>query len=181
MKKVLFLVLLLLAGIPVFAQNSQKPKLSPEHFRIRTELERDKTITPINCGLFTEVDLKRKNAQTEVKAQKENSRVKLLLYQASKAKDQTVKAKYTCTSVEKTPVNTYLLVDKGSVRYIEDLTRDSSGGLRVNRLTCINLLIGYLAKNTEGTSYEFKPFEDENYYDKIIVLQCKTADRTFIF
>ena len=181
MKIAFFSFLLLLLSFPVSAQDSQKPKLSPEHFRIRTELERDKTITPINCGLFTEVDLKRKNAQTEVKAQKENSRVKLLLYQASKAKDQTVKAKYTCTSVEKTPVNTYLLVDKGIVRYIEDLTRDSSGGLRVNRLTCINLLVGYLAKNAEGTSYEFKPFEDENYGERIIVLQCKTADRTFIF
>lgn len=181
MKKLLFLGLLLLAGIPVFAQKSETPKLSPEHFRIRTELERDKSIVPITCGLFTEIDLKRPNAQNSVKAQKENSRIKLLLYQASKTKDQTVKAKYTCTSIENTPVNTYLLVDKGSVRYIEDLTRDSSGGLRVNRLTCINLLIGYLAKNAEGTSYEFKPFEDENYGDKIIVLQCKTADRTFIF
>lgn len=181
MKTVLLLVLLLLAGIPVLAQDSQKPKLSPEHFRIRTELERDKTITPIACGLLTEIDAKIPNAQKSVKAQKENSRVKLLLYQASKTKDKTVKAKYTCTSVENTPVNTYLLVDKGSVRYIEDLTRDSSGGLRVNRLTCVNLLIGYLVKNTEGTSYEFKPFEDENYGERIIVLQCKTADRTFIF
>lgn len=181
MKKVLFLGILLLAGIPVFAQNIQKPKLSLEDFRIRTELERDKTITPINCGLYTEIDRKRPKAQTEVKAQKENSRVKLLLYQASKTKDQTVKAKYTCASVENTPVNTYLLIDKGSVRYIEDLTRDSSGGLRVNQLTCKNLLIGYLAKNAEGTSYEFKPFEDENYGERIIVLQCKTTDRTFIF
>src|SRR5215203_528114 len=150
MKTVLLSVLLLLAGIPVFAQNAQKPTLSPEHLRIRTELERDKTITPINCGLYTEVDLKRRNAQTEIKAQKENSRVKLLLYQASKAKDQTVKAKYTCTSVDKTPASTYLLIDKGSVRYIEDLTRDSSGGLRVNQLTCVNLLIGHLVKNVGG-------------------------------
>ncbi len=180
MKTALFSFLLLLAGIPVFAQNTQKPTLSLEHLRIRTELERDKTITPISCGLYTEVDSKRPTAQTEIKAQKENSRVKLLLYQASKTKDQTVKAKYTCTSVDKTPVSTYLLVDKGRVRYIEDLTRDSSGGLRVNQLTCVNLLIGYLAKTAEG-SYEFKPFEDENYDDKIIVLQCKTADRTFIF
>ena len=180
MKTALFSFLLLLAVVPLFAQNTQKPKLSPEHLRIRTELERDKTITPINCGLFTEVDLKRPKAQAEVKAQKENSRVKLLLYQASKTKDQTVKAKYTCTSVDKTPASTYLLVDKGIVRYIEDLTRDSSGGLRVNQLTCVNLLIGHLVKNAEG-SYEFKPFEDENYGDRIIVLQCKTADKTFIF
>lgn len=181
MKKLIFLGLLLFAGIPVFAQDSKTPKLSPEHFRIRTELERDKTIMPITCGLFTAIDAKSPNAQNSLKAQKENSRVKLLLYQASKAKDQTVKAKYTCTSIENTPVNTYLLVDQGSVRYIEDLTRDASGGLRVNRLTCKNLLIGYLAKTGEEISYGFKPFEDENYGDKIIVLQCKTADRTFIF
>lgn len=181
MKLALFSLLLLLAGIPVFAQNTQKPTLSPEHLRIRTELERDKTVTPISCGLYTAVDLKRPTAQTEIKAQKENSRVKLLLYRASKTKDQTVKAKYTCTSVDKTPASTYLLVDKGVVRYIEDLTRDSSGGLRVNQLTCKDLLIGHLVKNAAGTSYEFKPFEDENYGDKIIVLQCKTAERTFIF
>ena len=180
MKTALFSFLLLLLNFPVFAQNTEKPALSPEHLRIRTELERDKTITPINCGLYTEVDSKRPKAQAEIKAQKENSRVKLLLYQASKTKDQTAKAKYTCTSVENTPVNTYLTVDKGVVRYIEDLTRDASGGLRVNQLTCKDLLIGHLVKNAGG-SYEFKSFEDENYGDKIIVLQCKTADRTFIF
>lgn len=180
MKTVFFSLLLLLPGFPIFAQNVPKQTLSPEHLRIRTELERDKTITPISCGLYTEIDVKRPTAQTEIKAQKENSRVKLLLYRASKTRDQTVKAKYTCTSVDKTPASTYLLVDKGRVRYIEDLTRDSSGGLRVNQLTCKDLLIGHLVKNATG-SYEFKTFEDENYGDKIIVLQCKTADRTFIF
>lgn len=177
MKITLFSLLFLFLSFPVIAQ---KPTLSPEHLRIRTELERDKTILPIKCGLYTAVDAKRPKAQTEIKAQKENSRVKLLLYRASKAKDKTVKAKYTCASMENAPVNTYLLVDQGTVRYIEDLTRDATGGLRVNQLTCNDLLIGHLVKN-KGGSYEFKPFENENYENKIIVLQCKTADKTFLF
>lgn len=180
MKIALFSLLFLFSSFPVVAQNTQKPTLSPEHLRIRTELERDKTILPIKCGLYTAIDAKRPKAQSEIKAQKENSRVKLLLYRASQAKDQTVKAKYACTSIGNTPVNTYLLVDRGIVRYVEDLTRDSSGGLRVNQLTCKDLLIGQLIKNAEG-SYEFEPFKDENYRDKIIVLQCKTADKTFLF
>lgn len=181
MNKFFFLILLFVSGIPVFAQNVQKTSPSTEHLMLRKELESDKTILPIACGLFTEIDAKNPNAAELIKSQKENSRVKLLLYQASKTKNESIKAKYTCATGGGVETVNYLTVENGSARFIEDLTRDASGGFRINRMTCKNLNIGYLAKNKSDASYKFTPIRNENYGDKIIVLQCKTAERTFLF
>ncbi len=181
MKKIFFLILLVVSGIPVFAQNIQRSSPTTEHLMLRKELESDKTILPITCGLFTEVDAKNPNAAEMIKSQKENSRVKLLLYQASKLKNESLKAKYTCATGGGIENVNYLTVENGRARFIEDLTRDASGGFRINRMTCKNLNIGYLAKNKSEASYKFMPFKNENYGDKIIVLQCKTPERTFLF
>ena len=180
MKKILFLMLMMTA-FPVFAQNAPRVKPSVEHLTLRRELENDKSIMTIACGLLTEIDAKNPKAKNQIKAQKENSRIRLLLYQASKSKDQTVKAKYTCASGGGASASNFLLVDKGVTRYVEDLTRDKSGGFRINQLTCVDLKIGQLTKTAEDISFSFTPFEDENYGDKVIVLQCRTAERTFIF
>ena len=181
MKKIFFLSLLFISGIPVFAQNIQRSSPTTDDLMLRKELENDKTILQITCGLFTEVDEKNMNAAEMIKSQKENSRIKLLLYQASKTKNETSKAKYTCATGGGVETVNYLTVQNGSARFIEDLTRDASGGFRINRMTCKNLQIGYLAKNKSDTSYKFMQFKNENYGDKIIVLQCKTAERTFLF
>lgn len=181
MKKILFSAVLLIFAIPAYAQDAQRTMPSMEHLMMSRELENDKSVQAINCGLFTEVDAKKPDADAMRRAQKENSRVKLLLYQASKTKDQTFKAKYSCASGEGKEVVNYLFVKDGKARFIEDLTRDGSGGYRINSLTCKDLQIGYLEKGRGKISYEFKPFKDEKYGDKIIVLQCKTADKNFLF
>jgi hypothetical protein len=181
MKKLLFLIILLISVMPVFAQDIERKMPTVDHMMLSKELANDKSIQPITCGLLTDADVRNKpNPETWLKAQKENSRVKLL-FQASKTKNQTVKAKYACESGGGAAGVNYLTVENGNARFIEDLTRDASGGFRVNQMTCKNLNIGYLEKNKNEASYKFKPFKDENYGDKIIVLQCKTADRTFLF
>lgn len=182
MKKILFLCILFISGIPVLAQDVGRKMPTVDHMMLSKELANDKSIQPITCGLLTDADVKNKpNPENWLKAQKENSRVKLLLYQASKTKNQIVKAKYACESGGGATSVNYLTVENGNARFIEDLTRDASGGFRINRMTCKNLSIGYLEKDRQEVSYKFKPFKDENYGDKIIVLQCKTADRTFLF
>lgn len=181
MKKLLFLIFLLISAISVLGQDMQRKSPSVEHSMLSKELAEDKTITAITCGLFTEIDMKKPNAADMVKLQKENSRVKQLLYQASKTKNQSVKAKYSCAPGGGIETVSYLTVERGTARFIEDLTRDASGGNRINQMTCKELNIGYLEKNKQDVSHKFKPFKDENYADKIIVLQCKTASKTFLF
>lgn len=181
MNKILFLSFLLLASFSSFAQELKKVDISPDDAKLREELRKDDTVSQINCGLFEKIDVNQPYAQTRLKAQAENSRIRLLLYEASQSKDKTVKAKIVCYKDERTDPANYLVVENGKVKYMGDYVPDGKGGLRLNSMYCDKLDIGTLAAKEKGGILDFQPLADKNYDGKILILQCRSGKKRNIF
>ena len=176
MKKVLFLCFFLFLISTTFAQEIKTAQLSPEKLKLRQELESDQTMLEINCDRFD----RDKNIQ---EIQKENSRIKLLLYKASQTSNKTVKARRVCSSVEGTVAADYLIVENGKISFFIDYSRDRFGGFKFDKYDCANLNIGTYEAQTKGGTTEmvFTPFGEKDLDGKTLSLQCKTESREFVF
>jgi len=179
MKKKLLLCLFLLLSFSVFAQKNATTNLPPDELKLRTDLESDKTILTMGCGLFTELDLNHPYAKQSLELQKQAIEIRRNLYSASQDNNKTIKVKTFCGTDEGDTVVYYLIVEKGKVRYIGDYSRDPFGGLRVNSYDCDKLSIGYFVRSEKGL--EFTPLKDKIDDKKIPVLQCRSENRNFIF
>lgn len=176
MKKILFLYILLTSVFATFAQETKTAQLSPEKLKLREELESDRTMLNVSCGqIYDPANIKM--------IEEENSRIRLLLYQASQIPNKTAKAKRNCATKEGTAVADYLLVENGDINYIADSSRDRFGKLTIEKYGCNKLIVGTYATQTKDgdTKIVFTPLEEKDLAGKVLSLQCKTENREFIF
>lgn len=178
MKKELLFCFILMTSISALAQGNETVCLSPDQLKLRADLENDKTILQIIYGESGKIGVKSLNAEN---AEKENSRIRLLIYQASRTADKTVKGKKKAFSKEGTPMVGYLIVENGKTAYIADYSRDKFGGFKFIKFDCIKLFIGTYAINDKKSEMIFTPLEDKDLNGKTLALQCQTKNQSFIF
>jgi hypothetical protein len=174
MRIILFLSFILLVNTAIFAQQIDLYKTPLEELELRDRLESDESFLQMLCS-------KGKGSHLPEK-QKENRRVRLLLYKAIQANDETVKAKYTCSTKEGTPVAGYVIVEKGKAKLIIDASRDKFGSLRVHSYDCNKLLIGDYGFDENKKKMIFTPVQkDENFDKRIPFFQCQTENKELVF
>ena len=186
MKRLKLLLFVLLISFPVFAQKTTRPvmkevRISPEDVKHRRELSADQSVLSLTCGFFEAINKGGQYSESQLRTQRENSRIRLLLYEASRATDQTVKAKMQCANVGGNDAPFYMVVDKGKVKYMGDYIPDGKGGLRLDSLYCDRLNIGTMVARPEDGILDFAPLAPPYNTDKVLILQCKSGTRSFIF
>lgn len=187
MKIILPLMFVLLVSFPAAAQkrtvsaNQKKVWISAEDERLRGQLKNDKSLYTLNCGLFEVISPNTPFSQSRINAQRENTRIRLLLYEASLARDKTVKAKMQCDNVGGNDSPYYMLVENGRIKYMGDYIPDGKGGLKLDSLYCDRLKIGAFAARPEDGILDFKSIDDSAYGDRALILQCQVGERSFIF
>ncbi len=172
MKKILFSVFFLLATVTTFAQKTDTRQITPEEIKLRDELEANQFFLQIPCNLGKSSRLP--------DAQKENLRVRWLIYETSQT-DKSVKAKRTCSTIEGTPVVSYIIVERGKTKLVIDASRDEYGSMRVHSYNCDKLLIGSYEFNKDKNEMTFKPLSREEVGTNIPFFQCQAADKSLIF
>ena len=187
MKRILLLILVLLVCLPVCAQKIsrssdwKKVKIASEDEKLRAELKEDRSVLQISCGLFAPIDENIQYSENRSRVQRENSRVRLLLYEASLSPDKKVRTRMNCTGEAAAQTPYFMVVEKGKVKYMGDYVPDGKGGLRLDSMFCDKLNIGILAATEPGGVLQFTPLADQNYAGKILILQCQSGTRSFIF
>jgi len=172
MKRILFSFFFLLATVTTFAQKTDTRQITPEEIKLRDELEADQSFLQILCN--------RGKSSRLPDAQKENLRVRWLIYEASRT-DKSVKAKRTCSTIEDTPVVSYLIVEKGKTKLVIDASRDKFGSMRVHSYNCDKLLIGSYEFNKDKNEMTFKPLSREEVGTNVPSFQCQAADKSLVF
>lgn len=173
MKKILFAVFFLLATVTTFAQKTDTRQITPEEIKLRDELEADQSFLQMFCNNLGK-------SSRLLDAQKENLRVRWLIYEASQT-DKSVKAKRTCSTIEGTPVISYIIVEKGKAKLVIDASRDEYGSMRVHSYNCDKLLIGSYEFNKDKNEMTFKPLSREEVGTNVPSFQCQAADKSLIF
>jgi hypothetical protein len=187
MKRIFIPLLVLLFCVPVCAQKTlrssewKKVQITKEDERLRMELKSDRSVLQISCGLFAPIDENIQYSQNRMRVQRENSRVRLLLYEASLGSDKKVRARMNCTGDAAAQTPYYMIVEQGKVKYMGDYIPDGKGGLLLDSFNCERLNIGTLTARELGGALEFTPLADRNYADKVLILQCQSGTKSFIF
>jgi hypothetical protein len=148
---------------------------------MRADLKSDRSVMQISCGLFAPIDTNIQYAANRNRVQRENSRARLLLYEATLDPDKKARARMNCTGDAAAQTPYYMIVEDGKAKYMGDYVPDGKGGLLLDSLVCDRLNIGILAAREPGGVLEFTPLPDKNYGDKILILQCQSGTKSFIF
>lgn len=167
MNSKLLVFLMIIFVFPVFAQNEEMRKPSPNDLRLRTELESDSSIVLIGGKTFTESQ------------QKEAIKMRVKLYRASKKKNKTIKAKSFVHSTEGDMIVHYLIIEDGKAAFIGDYSRDPFGGLRIVIHNCDEVMIGHFVRDEPNKDASFKPLNEKNIGKIWPVLQCRSGQQTF--
>jgi hypothetical protein len=168
---------LLLAAFAAQAQEPQPPRQTPpeelrqtppEELKLRDELEADQSFLKLLCRVGEG------GQAPSSAAAKENLRIWRLVYEAARDAAQTVKAKYTCSTVEGDPITTYIIIEKGKAKIINDASRDYFGSLRVVSSNCDEFIVGTYRYHKNKRMMKFKPAAGGKFDGKSPSFQCRT-------
>lgn len=167
MMKFLLLGIIFTACFTAVAQDTRQ--VPSKELQLRDNLENDKSIMRTECW--------RRPRQLE-----ETMRARFLAYDAIISKDKTIKLKQVCSTVEGTPVASYLIIEDGKAKLIADSSRDPWGYMRVLTYECDGFSAGNYNFDEKKKGMVFASVGDKNELTgNMPFFQCKSGNRTFVF
>jgi len=145
-------------------------QLSEEERRLRDELEEDTSILKMDCVPFSALEAR--NAK-ELAARSLNNRIRLALYDAARSGMGVVKAQRRCGTDEGDPVVSYMIVEQGKIKFVDDYSRDSFSSRRVYAKTCDKLVLGLFVENKDKREIVFRRLTDESKDKVAMILKCE--------
>jgi len=164
----------LCAGLTAFAQTSERAQLPADELELRTQLESDKSMIQLTCGLLMPIDPKEMYAKEGTVQQAENTRLRRKFFEAV-TKYDSIRAAYTCGTDEGGTIKKYLLSERGKLTSVDDYSRDPFGGLRITLYDCWNLAMGHYITNEEK-EIVFEEFGAHDADGKVVFLSCTSTN-----
>lgn len=148
------------------AQTERHAHLTEQELKLRNELEKDSSFKTIPC-------------------RKTDNETRLMIYNAanSDSKNETVKVKKVCNTIEGDLVPSYLTVNQRKITLVVDTSRDEFSSMRLYVKDCQSLTLGtpVMVKDEKGSRLEFKPVENsekDKMKDKVtFALRCETGQK----
>jgi predicted type IV restriction endonuclease len=170
MKYLISFCIILLCNFPLLAQRNFDSELSADVLKLRELLENDKSIIELNC-----------RRSEKIKTIKESSKVKLKQFKVFKSAKNTLKTKYTCSTIEGDPITNYLIIENGKATRYYDSTRDAFGLRQIYKTECSELNIGTYILDSEKKKTIFQKLELKQTKKKELYLQCVSTDANWVF
>ena len=117
------LALVLYAAHPADGEARPEGKRTAQDNALLAPLERDAGFQEIQC-----FSRPQEHDEKFLAAAEASNRATRAVYDAMQSRQGVVKVKKTCPTVEGRPVTNYLIVDRGTMTWIQDSTGDPSGG-----------------------------------------------------